>query len=394
MTGPETALPAERRGALRRDLAVRRAGRVLVWTVPWIALAFLWIPILVLIAFSFNDAESVSAWRGFSLRWYRGIVQSGVGSGSFRTELLVAGVSTALATTIGTMFAPAVTRGRFAGRRVVDALYYLRVVIPDITQGVALAVFFRLAFDAVELVTGHRFVTGFATIVIGHVAFNTAYVLIVVRARLAAMDPTLEEAAQDLGADRFQTFWRVTFPILAPGVMAGGLLAFTLSLDDFVVTFFTAGVGTTTLPLSVAGRPAARSTGGQGTKRPGSGAPSSRRTSSLWTGFSPSPSLAIDRPVARSTQTVAGPRPGCSMRIRRVARPAISSSPSTSQRTSGWAHTPCSGVAGSTTALSRTATSSSAGSNPAPSCSHAVAEPSDQSSSASIAVAPSASRAV
>lgn len=247
---------------MRRDLWIRRIGRAGLRTIPWIVYLFLWLPILVLVLFSFNDADSVSSWQGASLRWYRGIAESGAGSGSFRTELLlssvrnsliVAGVSTVIATVIGTMFALAVARGRFAGRRTFDALYYLPVVIPDITQGVSLAVFFRLAFEAIEALTGVRYVTGFATIIIGHVAFNIAYVAIVVRARLAAMDPTLEEAAQDLGANRWRTFWRVTFPVLAPGILAGGLLAFTLSLDDFVVTFFTSGVGTTTLPLFVYG---------------------------------------------------------------------------------------------------------------------------------------------
>ena len=120
-------------------------------------------------------------------------------------------------------------------------------------MGVSLAVFFRIVFELVLQTTGVRLVSGFGTIVIAHVAFNVAYVAIVVRARLATMDPTLEEAARDLGADEVQTFWRVTFPMLAPGVLAAALLAFTLSLDDFVVTFFTSGVGTTTLPMFVYG---------------------------------------------------------------------------------------------------------------------------------------------
>lgn len=247
---------------MRRDLAVRRMARATLRIVPWIVYAFLWAPILVLVIFSFNDSESVSTWRGFTLRWYEGIVASGAGSGGFRTELLlsslrnsliVAGASTALATVIGTAFALAVSRGSFRGRRTFDALYYLPVVIPDITQGVSLAVFFRLAFDAIEAIAGVRFVTGFGTIIVGHVAFSVAYVAIVVRARLAAMDPTLEEAAQDLGANRVRTFVHVTLPVLAPGVLAAALLAFTLSLDDFVVTFFTSGVGTTTLPMFVYG---------------------------------------------------------------------------------------------------------------------------------------------
>ncbi|MBX3145108.1 MAG: ABC transporter permease subunit, partial [Trueperaceae bacterium] len=117
----------------------------------------------------------------------------------------------------------------------------------------ALAVFFNLVFEGVQSLLGVRWVPGFATIIIAHVAFNISFVAIVVRARLATMDPTLEEAAGDLGANPMVAFWKVTFPILMPGVLAGGLLAFTLSLDDFVVTFFNAGVGTTTLPLYVYG---------------------------------------------------------------------------------------------------------------------------------------------
>ena len=253
----------ERRRALRRDLATRRLGRVLAWTVPLVALGLLWVPIAVLVAFSFNDAASVSSWRGFSLRWYENLFTSLTGGPArFQTELLlrtvlnsllVAGVSTVVATTLGTMFALAVARGRFPGRRLFDALFYLPVVIPDITMGASLAVFFRIVFEAWQQWTGVRLVSGFGTIIIAHVAFNVAYVAIVVRARLATMDPSLEEAARDLGANDWQAFWRITFPILFPGVLAGALLAFTLSLDDFVITFFTAGVGTTTLPLFVYG---------------------------------------------------------------------------------------------------------------------------------------------
>jgi spermidine/putrescine transport system permease protein len=127
------------------------------------------------------------------------------------------------------------------------------VVIPEITQAVSLAVFFSAIFDFWQTTTGQRAVPGFGTIIIGHVAFSVSFVAIVVRARLATMDPTLEEAANDLGANHFQTFWRITFPILAPGIIAGALLALTLSLDDFVVTFFNSGIGTTTLPLFVYG---------------------------------------------------------------------------------------------------------------------------------------------
>lgn len=247
---------------LRRDLALRRVGRVLLWVNPFVVYLFLWIPILVLAVFSFNDAPSVSVWRGFTTRWYGNIFAATGQSGSFQTQLLlravrnsvmVAGIATVVSTVFGTMFALAVKRGRFPGRRTFDALNYLPVVIPDITQGVALAVFFNLVFEAAQQLFGLRLVSGFGTILIAHVAFNISYVVIVVRARLATMDPKLEEAAGDLGANRSQAFLRITLPLLLPGILAGALLAFTLSLDDFVITFFNAGVGTTTLPLFVYG---------------------------------------------------------------------------------------------------------------------------------------------
>jgi len=253
-------------GRLRRDLALRRLGQVAMWLSPFLVYLFLWAPIVVLVVFSFNDGASVSTWNGFTTRWYENILNNTITAGTeaarfqtglllraVRNSVLVGLVATAVSTALGTMLALALSRGRFPGRRFLDSLFYLPVVIPDITQGVSLAVFFNLVFEAVQRTLGVRLVPGFGTIVIAHIAFNVSYVLIVVRARLATMDPTLEEAARDLGANHRQTFWRVTFPILMPGVLAGALLAFTLSLDDFVITFFNAGVGTTTLPLFVYG---------------------------------------------------------------------------------------------------------------------------------------------
>lgn len=253
---------APNRSKLARDLAVRRVGRVGLWVIPVLTYIFLWIPILVLVVFSLNDAESVSVWRGFTLRWYGNLFGGGADGLSFgseqllravRNSLFVGGVATLVSTFIGTLFALAVARGDFPGKRTFDTLFYLPVIIPDITQGVALAVFFNTLFALVQNAFGVRLVSGFGTIIIAHIAFNIAYVAVVVRARLTTMDTTLEEAARDLGANHLQTFWRITFPILLPGILGGALLAFTISLDDFVVTFFTAGVGTTTLPLFVYG---------------------------------------------------------------------------------------------------------------------------------------------
>lgn len=251
---------------LQRDLLVRRLGVIGMWLSPIISYFFLWAPILVLIIFSFNDSNSISVWRGFTTKWFTNIFTNSITAGTeaarFQTQLLLKSVvnslfvafsATIISSIIGTMVAMALVRGRFLGKRVLDAVLYLPVVIPDITQGVALAVFFRMLFEFYQTLTGQRLVSGFATIIIAHVAFNISYVAIVVRSRLVTMDPRLEEAARDLGANNWQAFWRITFPILLPGILAGALLALTLSLDDFVVTFFTSGVGTTTLPMFVYG---------------------------------------------------------------------------------------------------------------------------------------------
>jgi spermidine/putrescine transport system permease protein len=264
-------------GKLQRDMLMRRLGRFGMVLTPIVSYFFLWAPIVVLIVFSFNNSNSVSVWQGFTGKWYQGIWNSIFGleteGSGFRTELLLASLknsvivglfSTVLSTALGTTFALAVARGNFPGKKIFDALFYLPVVIPEITQAVSLAVFFGVLFRGVARLScgdpaGEALATclepksGFATIIAGHVAFSISFVAIVVRARLATMDPTLEEAANDLGANHFQTFWRITFPILAPGIVAGALLALTLSLDDFVVTFFNSGIGTTTLPLFVYG---------------------------------------------------------------------------------------------------------------------------------------------
>lgn len=250
---------AARRGA-RRVSGVGQAG---LMAVAFGGLAFLWLPILLLVAFSFNDSRAVNNWRGFTTQWYTNIFNNVIGmEARFSTALMLDAVANSLfvsvsagviATALGTMIALSLARGRYPGKRLVDGLLFVPLVIPEITQGVSLATFFMIAFGFINDLLGTSANYGFATIIIGHVAFNISYVAIVVRARLAHMDPRLEQAAADLGANGWQTFWRVTFPQLLPGIIAGGLLAFTLSLDDYVVTFFNNGVGTTTLPIFVYG---------------------------------------------------------------------------------------------------------------------------------------------
>ncbi|MFO7323772.1 MAG: ABC transporter permease [Chloroflexota bacterium] len=248
---------------IRRDMAVRKIGKIGLLLNPIFTYFFLWAPILLLVIFSFNDSRSVSTWRGFTLRWYNNIFNDIVGTearfstglmlNALGNSLFVGIIATIIATIIGTAVALSLARGNYPGKRFVDSLLYLPVVIPEITQGVSLLIFFNVLFDFMSTVTGQRAQFGFGTIIIAHVAFNISYVAIVVRARLADMNPRLEEAARDLGANEWQTFWRITFPLILPGVISGALLAFTLSLDDFVITFFTSGVGTTTLPVFVYG---------------------------------------------------------------------------------------------------------------------------------------------
>jgi spermidine/putrescine transport system permease protein len=232
-------------------------------TLALAGLAFLWLPILLLVIFSFNDSRAVNTWRGFTTEWYSNIFNNIIGTEArFSTELMLDAVQNSLfvslsagiiATVIGTMVALSLARGTYPGKKLIDGLLFVPLVIPEITQGVSLATFFMIAFAFINDIFGTRANYGFETIIIGHVAFNISYVAIVVRARLAHMNPRLEEAAYDLGANGWRTFWHITFPQILPGIIAGGLLAFTLSLDDYVVTFFNSGIGTTTLPIFVYG---------------------------------------------------------------------------------------------------------------------------------------------
>lgn len=251
------------RGKIARDMAIRRIGKIGLAFNPIFAYFFLWAPILLLVIFSFNDSRTVTTWRGFTLQWYTNVFNNVVGGESrFSTDLMiqsfgnsivVALFATVIATSIGTMVALGLARGQFPGKRILDGLLFLPVVIPEITQGISLLIFFNVILDFINGTFGTSAQLGFGSIIIGHVAFNISYVAIVVRARLSDMNPKLEEAARDLGANEWRTFWRVTFPLILPGVIAGSLLAFTLSLDDFVITFFVSGVGTTTLPVFVYG---------------------------------------------------------------------------------------------------------------------------------------------
>lgn len=255
---------------IKLDLLIRSIGKHWLWGQAALGFAFLYLPILILIIYSFNTSRSNAVWRGFTLDWYRslfagaGVIVLGSAQGTanisdaglweaVNNSLLIAAISTLLATIFGTMIALALERFRFPGRTTLEALLFLPIIIPEITMGISLLVFFTLVFRLVENLIGIRLTLGLPTVIIGHIAFNISFVTITVRARLAELDPALEEAALDLGANEWRTFSRVILPLIWPGIFSAALLAFTLSLDDFVISFFTSGVGSTTLPLFVYG---------------------------------------------------------------------------------------------------------------------------------------------
>ena len=238
---PQAVQSSKRRRVFQRDRA--RAGfnnRALTWLAVGIFL-FLYLPIIILVIYSFSGSRNVGVWAGFSTRWYAELLGDKLLIDALRVSLWVAVWSTLVATVLGTLAALALERYRFFGRLSFDTALYLPIIIPDIVMALSTLLFF-VTF-AVPL---SRY-----TVLVTHIAFNIAFVAVVVRARLAEMDASLEEAAADLGANAWTTFRRVTLPILMPGVVSGALLAFTLSLDDFVITFFVAGPGSTTLPVRV-----------------------------------------------------------------------------------------------------------------------------------------------
>jgi spermidine/putrescine transport system permease protein len=205
---------------------------------------FLYTPIAVLVAFSFNSARQTAAWEGFTLSWYGEMLRDERLLRAVRNSLLVAAMATALATVIGTMaalaLAPPSSRRR-RGHAATQVLLLLPVILPEVVLGAALLTLFGAWQLRLSL----------ATVLIAHVVFSISYVALVVRARLAGLDPTLAEAARDLGAGGWEVFRRVTLPLALPGIAAGALLVFTLSIDDYVITSFVAGAGATTLPLHV-----------------------------------------------------------------------------------------------------------------------------------------------
>jgi len=231
----------------------RRIDRYLLPLFTTLAIAYLLIPIAVMIVFSFNKPAGKFnyIWNEFSLDgWMHPLDWPGL-SDSVRISLTVAVLSTIVATILGTLIGLALTRYQFRGRGILNGLIFLPMATPEIVMGASLLTLF--VATALPPVAGNvplLYPTGFTTIVIAHVMFNISYVVVTVKARVAGFDRRLEEAAMDLGANELTTFWKVTFPLIFPGIMAAALLAFSLSIDDFVITNFVSGT-TNTFPIWV-----------------------------------------------------------------------------------------------------------------------------------------------
>jgi len=211
----------------------------------WLIFAFLYLPILILVIYSFSDSKVVGIWGGFTWKWYNRMIHNPEMMGALWNSAKVAFISTIISTVLGTLAALALDRyRRWLGKGAFDVIMYLPVIIPEVTMGAMLLIWFTQILPVNLSLT---------TIILGHIAFSASFVTIVVRARLANLDDSLEEAAADLYANRWTTFRRITLPLIMPGVMGGALLALTLSLDDVVITEFVQGPGASLLPVYVFG---------------------------------------------------------------------------------------------------------------------------------------------
>lgn len=249
MSARSVAFPAYPRQQVRLST---RIGNWLLGSNAALVFGFLYLPVVILIIFSFNNTRSVAVFTGFSTEWYLSLARNQELLDAARNSLLVGLITTVVSTLIGTLTALAMERYRFRLRTAFDANLYLPIVIPEIVMGISLLLFFNQAlFPFLQNAFGLRATTGLHTITMSHIAFDIPFVYVIVRARLADFDRTLEEAAADLGADEWQTFKRITLPLLMPGIIGGALMAFTLSLDDYLITAFTKGIREQTMPLYI-----------------------------------------------------------------------------------------------------------------------------------------------
>ncbi|WP_462320128.1 ABC transporter permease subunit [Halochromatium sp.] len=224
------------------------SGRWPLLTVLAFGYAFLYVPVLLLILYSFNESRLVTVWAGFSTKWYGELLRNQQLLDAAWLSVRVAAVNASIAVVLGTLAANALVRhGRFRGRTGFELLLTAPLVMPDVIIGLSLL----LLFVAMQQALGWPLGRGFTTITIAHITFSMAYVAVIVRARLARMDQSLEEAAMDLGARPLRVYLSITLPLIAPALLAGWLLAFTLSLDDLVIASFVSGPGATTLPMLI-----------------------------------------------------------------------------------------------------------------------------------------------
>jgi spermidine/putrescine transport system permease protein len=220
----------------RRRNRNRRPG---LWTAAGLAYAFLYLPLVIVVVYSFNDSRLNAEWVGFTLAWYRKLFHNQEMLTAAGNSLMIGLVASAVSTVLGTM--AGVSLHRFPKQKLLPVLVLTPIAVPEILMGVSLLIFFVLL----------NLTLGLVSVTLAHIAFCIGFVAIVVRSRLAGMDESLTEAARDCGATPWKSFRYVTLPLIMPGVIAGALMAFTLSIDDFVITFFTAGAGTVTLPLQI-----------------------------------------------------------------------------------------------------------------------------------------------
>ena len=217
-------------------------------TVAVFGYAFLYIPLISVIFYSFNDSRLVTLWGGFSLRWYRALLESEEIWSAALLSLRIAVISATLAVALGTLVGLALNRlGSFRGRLLLTGMITAPLVMPEIITGISLLFLFITLADWI----GWPGARGATTITIAHVTFSMAYVAVIVRSRLSGMDQSLEEAAMDLGGQPLRVFFDITVPMIAPAMVAGWLLSFTLSLDDLVIASFVSGPGSTTLPMLI-----------------------------------------------------------------------------------------------------------------------------------------------
>ncbi|MEE0955562.1 MAG: ABC transporter permease [Eubacterium sp.] len=209
----------------------------------WIVLTFifLYIPIFIVVLFSFNTSRVNIVFEGFTIKWYGSFFQNTILMDSLKNTLIIAVASTVISTIVGTLGAIGMERYNFPGKKLVDALLYVPIVIPEIVLGVAMLAIFSLTHIPM----------GLFSITLGHITFCVPFVVISVRAGFAGYDKALEEASMDLGSNRIKTFLNITLPLLKPGIISGAILALSLSLDDVIISFFVSGPGSTTLPLAI-----------------------------------------------------------------------------------------------------------------------------------------------